>query len=95
MQLLHDNILVKRLENATQTKGGLYVPQTADSPYFKYLVLSTGPGRKNKKTGVVIPMDVKAGDLVLAAKFNGTDILVDGETYYILTSQQILAVLGN
>lgn len=95
MQLLHDNILVKRLANATQTKGGLYVPLTADSPYFKYLVLGVGPGRKSKKTGKVIPMEVKVGDVVVAAKFNGTDILVDGDTYYVLNSQQILAVLEN
>lgn len=93
--MLHDNILVKRIANATQTKGGLYVPQNADSPYYKYLVLAVGPGKRSKKTGKVLPMEVKVGDTVVAAKFNGSDILVDGNTYYVLTSTQILAVLEN
>ena len=93
--MLHDNILVKRLENATRTKGGLYVPSTADSPYFKYRVIDVGPGRKSKKTGIPIPMEVKIGDTVLAAKFNGTDFMVDGVTYYVLSSAQVLAVLGD
>jgi chaperonin GroES len=93
MQLLHDNILVKRLGNAAMTKGGLHIPSNVDHSYFRYQVLEVGPGRKSKKTDKVIPMEVKPGDTVVAAKFNGTDVMVDGVTYYVLNSGQILAIL--
>jgi chaperonin GroES len=92
MEMLNDNLLVRRIANATNTKGGLYVPQNADSPFFKYKVLSVGPGKKNKK-GNRIPMAVNPGDTVVAAKFNGNDIMVDGVTYYILNSSQVLCVV--
>lgn len=93
MQMLHDNILVKRLANAATTKSGLHIPSNVDHSYFKYRVLAVGPGRKNKKTGIPVPVPVNPGDMVVAAKFNGSDLIVDGETYYVLNSTQILAVL--
>lgn len=93
MQMLHDNILVTRLATAATTKSGLYIPSNVDHSYFKYRVLAVGPGRKNKKTGRPVPVPINPGDIVVAAKFNGSDLIVDGKTYYVLNSTQVLAII--
>jgi chaperonin GroES len=92
LSLINDNVIAKKLRPLAAHVGLIEIPETADAPYFKYKVMAAGPGKKNKK-GIRIPMDVKTGDTIFAAKFNGTEIRIDGHIYYLLNSTQILGVL--
>lgn len=91
IRMQHDNVLVFPLPREEKA-GSIFIPESADRSHIKYRVLAVGPGRKNSK-GVTIPMDVKPGDIVVAAKFNGTQLTVDGMTLNVLNSSQLLAVL--
>ena len=56
-------------------------------------VLAVGPGRRDDK-GERIPMDVKVGDKVLYSKYGGTEVHYEGEDYLIVSSRDVLAILG-
>jgi len=91
LKMQHDNVLVMPLPRE-EKQGSLYIPESADASHIKYRVLAVGPG-KLLPNGNRTPMDVKPGDLVLAAKFNGTQIVIDGRTLGILSVSQLLLVL--
>ena len=55
-------------------------------------MLSAGPGDRDEN-GKYIPMDVKAGDMVLFAKYAGTEIKVDGKKLLILRETDLLAIV--
>ncbi|WP_373498320.1 co-chaperone GroES [Desulfococcus sp.] len=88
---LNDRVLVKRLDAAQKTAGGIIIPDTAKEKPQEGEVLSVGSGRLNDD-GTRIPMDVKAGDRVLFAKYSGTEIKVGGEEQIFMRESDILAV---
>jgi len=88
---LHDRIIVKRLEEENKTKGGLIIPDTAKEKPQQGKVVAGGPGRRDD--GKVLPLDVKAGDTVLFAKYAGTEIKLDGEDHLILREDDVLGVV--
>ena len=51
-----------------------------------------GNGKK-EKDGLVVPLDVKAGDRILFAKYSGTEIKIDNEDYLILREEEVLGIL--
>ena len=75
MKPLNDRVLVKRLESEEKTAGGLYIPDAAKEKPSKGEVVACGPGKLDDKGGRA-PMAVKPGDVVLFAKYAGTDITV-------------------
>ena len=75
---LHDRVLVRRIEEDTTTAGGIIIPDTAKEKPTKGEIVAAGPGAKDEN-GKNIPLDVKAGDVVLFAKWGGTEIKIDGE----------------
>jgi chaperonin GroES len=89
---LHDRLLVQRLEEEEKTRGGIIIPDTAKEKPQQGRVLAVGPGRRDDK-GEVIPMDVRAGDKVLFAKYAGTEIKIDGEDRIILREDDVLAIV--
>ncbi|ACY17850.1 co-chaperone GroES [Haliangium ochraceum] len=89
---LHDRILVKRLEEETQTAGGLYIPDSAKEKPFQGKVISVGAGKRDK-AGKAIPVEVKAGDKVLFSKYSGTEVKIEGEEHLIMREDDILAVI--
>jgi chaperonin GroES len=89
---LHDNILVKRLEEKDRTKGGIYIPDSAKEKPAEGEVVAVGSGRVNDK-GKVTPLDVKAGDRILFGKYGGTEVKVGGEEYLIMREEDVLAIL--
>ena len=91
---LNDRVLVKRLESEEKTAGGLYIPDTAKEKPQKGTVLSVGPGDRDD-TGKYIPMDVKVGDVVLFAKYGGTEIKIEGKKLLILRESDLLAIVEN
>ncbi|HYK90330.1 MAG TPA: co-chaperone GroES [Acidobacteriota bacterium] len=89
---LHDRILLKRIEEKEQVKGGIIIPDTAKEKPMEGEVISVGPG-KMMEDGKRSPMEVKAGDRVLIGKYAGTEIKIDDVDYVIMREEEILAVL--
>ncbi len=89
---LGDRIVIKVIEDTEQTSGGIFIPDSAKEKPQKGEVVAVGLGKMNDK-GEREPMDVKAGDVVLYAKYAGTDIKMDGVEYKILSVKDALAVI--
>lgn len=89
---LHDRVLVKRLEEATTTSGGIIIPDTAKEKPSEGLVKAVGNGFRSED-GKIVPMSVKEGDKILFSKWSGTEIKVEGVAYLILKESEILAVI--
>lgn len=90
---LHDRVVVQSLKEAEQTRGGLYIPDTAKEKPQQGKVIAAGPGKLSEQGERLAP-DVKVGDTVLYGKYSGTEVSVDGEDYLILRESDILAVLS-
>ena len=90
---LQDRILVQRVAEEAQTKGGIIIPDTAKEKPQEAEIIAVGPG-KIQEDGKRAPMDVKAGDKVLIGKYSGSEIKIDDEDYVILREDEILAVIG-
>ena len=89
---LGDRIVIKVIEDTEQTSGGIFIPDSAKEKPQKGEVVAVGEGKMNEK-GEREPMDVKVGDVVLYAKYAGTDIKMDGVEYKILSVKDALAVI--
>ena len=89
---LYDNVLLKRVQVADQTSGGLYIPESAKDKPQEAEVLNVGPGRLDKD-GNHKPMSVKTGDHVLFGKYSGNEIKLNGEEHIILRESEILAII--
>jgi chaperonin GroES len=89
---LHDRVVVRRIEEDERTPGGIIIPDTAKEKPQQGEVISVGPGARDEK-GVVQPLDVKAGDRVLFAKWSGSEVKIDGEELLIMKESDILGVL--
>ncbi|MFD3006584.1 co-chaperone GroES [Thermus scotoductus] len=89
---LGDRVVVKRIEEEPKTKGGIVLPDTAKEKPQKGKVIAVGSGRV-LENGQKVPLEVKEGDIVVFAKYGGTEIEIDGEEYVILSERDLLAVL--
>ena len=89
---LHDRVLVKRLEEAEQRRGGIIIPDSAKEKPQQAEVKAVGNG-KLLDSGERVPVEVKAGDKILFGKYSGSEIKVDGEDMLILKEDEILAVV--
>ena len=90
LQPLADRVLVKPIEKEEMTKSGIYLPDTAKEKPQEGEVLAVGPG-KISDDGKRIEMDLKVGDIVIYAKYGGTEIKVDDEELMVLRESDILA----
>ncbi|HEY9419928.1 MAG TPA: co-chaperone GroES [Thermoanaerobaculia bacterium] len=91
---LHDRVLVKRVEQEEQVRGGIIIPDTAKEKPQEAEVIAVGPG-KLADDGKRAPMDVQTGDRVLMGKYSGSEIKLDGTDYVILREEEILAVVSS
>ncbi|HKQ61108.1 MAG TPA: co-chaperone GroES [Candidatus Polarisedimenticolaceae bacterium] len=89
---LHDRILVKRVEEKEQRKGGIIIPDTAKEKPMEGKVIAVGTGRV-EKDGKRIPLEVKAGDRVLFGKYAGTEIKIEDVEHVILREEEVLGIL--
>ena len=92
VQPLADRVVVQALDEAEQTRGGLYIPDTAKEKPQQGRVIAVGPGKLSEQGERLAP-DVKEGDTVLYGKYSGTEVTVDEEEYLILRESDILAVI--
>ena len=89
---LLDRVLVKRVEPPTKSIGGILLPEQAQSKLNEGLVLSVGPGRRDKD-GALLPMGVKVDDKVLLPQYGGSEITIDDEDLVLFRDEDILGVL--
>jgi chaperonin GroES len=89
---LHDQVLVRRVEEAETTRGGIIIPDSAKEKPQEGEVISVGTGRVNDQ-GKVFPLAVKEGDRVLFRRYGGDEIKIDGETFLIMEEKQIVGIL--
>ncbi|MFZ5476578.1 MAG: co-chaperone GroES [Myxococcota bacterium] len=89
---LFDRILVKRNEEPTKTKSGLFLPEAAKEKPAEGTVIAVGNGRI-ADDGKVTPLTVKVGDRVIFGKYSGTEIKVEGEDRLILREDDVLGIV--
>ena len=90
LQPLADRLVVKPIEREEVTKAGIVLPDTAREKPQEGKVLAVGPGRLSED-GKRIAMDVKVGDIVIYARYGGTEYKIDDEEVIILRESDILA----
>ena len=91
---LNDKIIVKPLKAEEVTKSGLIIPDSAKEKPQQGKVIAAGSG-KSKDDGKRVPLDVKAGDLILFGKYSGQEIKLDGDEYLIMREDEVLAVIDD
>ena len=90
---LADRVIVAPLEQEEVTASGIVLPETAKEKPQKGTVVAVGPGAKDDK-GNLLPMDVKVDDVVLYAKYAGTEIkLGGGRMVLVVRESDILAIV--
>lgn len=91
LQPLYDKIIVKRLEAEERTAGGIIIPDSAKEKPIEGKIVAVGTGSRDSE-GKTIPLTVKEGDVVLFAKWGGTEIKIDGVEYLIMKESDVLAI---
>ncbi len=89
---LGDRLVVEPMEKEERTASGIILPETAKEKPQEGTVLAAGPGRTDDD-GKRIPMDVKTGDVVLYAKYAGTEVKIDDKKLLILKESDVLAIV--
>jgi len=89
---LNDRVLVVRVDEEQQTKGGIIIPDTAKEKPMEGRVVAAGSGKRDEK-GNRVPMDIQAGDRVLFSKYAGTEIKIDGVEHLFMREDDILGVI--
>jgi chaperonin GroES len=89
---LGDRLVVEPMEKEERTASGIILPETAKEKPQEGTVLAAGPGRTDDD-GKRIPMDVKVGDVVLYAKYAGTEVKIDDRKLLILKESDVLAIV--
>lgn len=89
---LDDRVVVEALEQDEKTPGGIFLPETAKEKPQQGKILATGPG-KQLDSGERAAMNVKKGDVVLFAKYSGSEVEVDGKELLIMRESDLLAVI--
>ena len=89
---LHDRVVVRRLDSAEKTKGGIIIPETAQEKPQEGEIVAVGPGGRDE-AGKLTPLDVKAGDKILFGKWSGTEVKIDGKDLLIMKESDIMGVI--
>ena len=89
---LHDRVIVKRIDEGEQVRGGIIIPDTAKEKPQEGEVIAVGDG-KYGKDGKRQALDVKAGDRVLFGKYSSSEVKIDGEELLIMRDDEILGII--
>jgi chaperonin GroES len=90
---LHDRVIVRRIEEGEQIRGGIIIPDSAKEKPQEGEVVAAGAG-KYKEDGTRQALDVKPGDRVLFGKYSGSEIKLDGEELLIMREDEILGIIA-
>ncbi len=89
---LGDRVVVDPIEQDEMTASGLVLPETAKEKPQRGNILATGPGARDED-GKRVALDVNVGDVVLYAKYAGTEFKIDGKKLLILKESDLLAII--
>ncbi len=89
---LHDRLIVKRIDEGEQIRGGIIIPDSAKEKPQEGEVIAAGEG-KYKEDGTRQPLDVKKGDRVLFGKYSSSEIKIDGEDLLIMREDEVLGII--
>jgi chaperonin GroES len=92
IQPLHDRVIVKRIDEGEQVRGGIIIPDSAKEKPQEGEVIAAGLG-KYREDGTRQTLDVKPGDRVLFGKYSSSEIKVDGEELLIMREDEILGII--
>lgn len=92
LQPLADRIVITPLKQEEVTASGLVIPDTVKEKPQQGEVVAVGPGKRDDN-GNRVAMDVQPGDRVLYAKYSGTEVKLDNNTYIVLNEKDVLATL--
>jgi len=90
---LGDRVVVRPSAKEEVTRSGIVLPDTAKEKPQEGEVIAVGPGRVLDNGERMTP-DVKVGDIVLYAKYAGTEVKVDGEEWLIVRESDVLAIVN-
>ena len=90
---LADRLVVKNVQQEETLASGLVIPDTAKEKPQQAEVVAVGPGRVDDN-GKRVPMEIKAGDIIVYAKYSGNDIKIGQEEYLILSEKDVLAKIN-
>lgn len=90
---LHDRVIIRRIEEGEQIRGGIIIPDSAKEKPQEGEVIAAGDG-KYKEDGTRQPLDVKTGDRVLFGKYSGSEIKIDNEELLIMREDEILGIIS-
>jgi chaperonin GroES len=89
---LRDRIIVRRHEEGEQNSGGIIIPDTAKEKPQRGTIIAAGSGTV-RDGGTRVPLDVKAGDVILFGKYTSQEIKLNGEEFLIMREDEVLAVV--
>ena len=89
---LHDRVVIRRLEGEEKTKGGVIIPDTVKEKPQEGEVIAVGPGARDE-SGKLVPLDLKAGDIVLFGKWSGSEVKIGGQELLIMKESDIMGVI--
>lgn len=92
IQPLHDKVVLQRLEEQEEQRGGIIIPDTAKEKPQKGKVIAVGKG-KLLQDGRRRQMSVAPGDRVLFSKWGGNEIKLQDQEFLILSEDEILAII--
>ena len=90
---LQDRILIKRIDEEEEIRGGIVIPDTAKEKPQEGEVMVVGDGRM-LENGQRLEMTVKTGDRVLFGKYSGSEVKLEEEEYLIMKEDDVLGILG-
>ena len=90
---LHDRVLVRRVEAAAKTAGGIMIPDTAQEKPQEGEVVAIGNGLR-ADDGTITPLDVQPGDRILFGKWSGSEVKLDGEDLIIMKESDVLGIVA-
>jgi chaperonin GroES len=89
---LHDRVIVRRVEEGEQVRGGIIIPDTAKEKPQEGQVVAVGEG-KYREDGTRQTLDVRVGDRVLFGKYSGSEVKIENEELLIMREEEILGII--
>jgi chaperonin GroES len=90
---LEDRVVIKVIEQEEKTSSGIVLPDTAKEKPQKGTVIAVGPGKYNEDGDKLLPVPVKKGDVVVFAKYAGTEIKLNSEEYLVVRASDLIGIL--
>ena len=89
---LGDKIVILPQEEGEQMYGNIVVPDAGQEKPEMGTVLAVGAGRISTD-GTLIPNRIKVGVTVMVPKFGAQVVVVENETYIVVSENDILGII--